>query len=167
MRVYVESVLPCPPEKVWHELQRPALLCELSRPLVSFVPADGAPFPERWLEGDTWHLKVSLFGILPLGSHNISVERIDPGARTIQTRESGPRVRRWDHQLRVRASGDGRTVYSDEIIIEAGWLTGLVWLYAQALYRHRQRRWRHVARRLATEPTATDDPGQVNGSGGS
>ena len=168
MRVYVECVLPSPPEKVWHELQRPALLRELSRPLLHFVPADGAPFPERWLEGTTWRFNGYLFGLLPLGAHTIFVERIDPGARTIQTRESGGLIRRWDHQLRVRPSPNGRTLYSDEIIIEAGWLTGLVWLYAQGLYRHRQRRWRHLARRpAAAEPTAAADPGRGNGSGSS
>ncbi|HUR47928.1 MAG TPA: hypothetical protein VMY88_00155 [Acidimicrobiales bacterium] len=73
-------------------------------------------------------IHVYLLGVVPLGPHTIFCERIDSGARTIQTRESGPRVRRWDHQMRVRPSPDGRTLYSDEIIIEAGWLTGLVWV---------------------------------------
>ena len=40
MRVHVESVLPCPPEKAWEELQRPALHREVIRPLFRFVPAD-------------------------------------------------------------------------------------------------------------------------------
>jgi len=160
MRVYVECVLPYPPEKVWHDLQRPALLRDLSRPIVHFYPAGGAPFPEHWLEGTTQTFNVHLFGTLPLGAHTIFVERIDPEARTIQTRESGGQVRRWDHKLRVRPAGDGRTLYSDEITIEAGWLTGLVWLYAQALYRHRQRRWRRIARRLAAAPgTSFGDEG--------
>src|SRR5438270_7684439 len=110
MRVYVESVLPYPPEKVWHEVQRPALQRELSRPLLRFVPADGEPFPKRWLEGTTQRFNCYLFGIIPMGAHTIFVERIDPGARTMQTRESGARVRRWDHQLRVRPSGDGQTL---------------------------------------------------------
>ena len=35
-----------------------------------------------------------------------------------------------------------------EIVIEAGPLTLLVWLFANWFYRHRQRRWRRVARRL-------------------
>lgn len=166
MRVYVESVLPDPPpEKVWEELQRPALLFELSRPILHFNRADGALFPDRWLEGTTQTFDVYLFGTLPLGAHTIFVERIDPEARTIQTRESGGQVRRWDHRLRVRPAGRGRTLYSDEITIEAGWLTGLVWLYAQALYRHRQRRGRRIARRrAAAEPlswrTDSNESGQ-------
>jgi hypothetical protein len=40
-------------------------------------------------------------------------------------------------------------IESDEIEIEAGWLTFFVWLFAQWFYRHRQRKWRNVARRLS------------------
>ena len=148
MRVYVESVLPCPAEKVWEELQRPALLREIIRPLFRFVPADPLQFPERWPEGATLRLRGYLFGIIPIGTHTIFLERIDPVAREIQSRESEPLVRRWDHLVRVRPAGDGRTLYSDEILIEAGWVTAFVWLFAQWFYRHRQRRWRRVARRL-------------------
>jgi hypothetical protein len=158
MRVYVESVLPCPPEKVWDELQRPALLLEVIRPLFRFAPADGPQFPERWLEGATVRCKGYLFGIIPLGAHTIFIERIDPVAREIQTRESEALVRRWDHMVRVRSAGEGQAHYSDEIIIEAGWVTLFVWLFAQGFYRHRQRRWWRVARRLvAAEPAVAAD----------
>ena len=157
MRAYVECVLPCPAEKVWDELQRPALLLEIIRPLIRFVPADGTQFPERWLQGLTVRCKGYLFGILPLGMHTMFAERIDPVTREIQSRETGL-VRRWDHLLRVCSAGDGQTLYSDEIIIEAGWLTVFVWLFAQWFYRHRQRRWRRIARRLvAAEPTVAAD----------
>jgi hypothetical protein len=153
MKVHVESVLPCPAEKVWDEVQRPALLLEVVRPLLRFVPADGQQFPQRWLEGTTLHCHCYLFGMIPLGRHTIFLERIDPQAREIQSRESDSRIRRWDHLIRVRPAGEGRTRYSDEVLIEAGWATFFVWLFAQWLYRHRQRRWRQVARRLmAGEP---------------
>jgi ligand-binding SRPBCC domain-containing protein len=158
MKVSVESVLHCPAEKVWDEVQRSSLLLEVTRPLVRIVPADGPQFPERWLEGATVRCKCYLFGIIPLGTHTIFMERIDPVAREIQSRESDPLIRRWDHLVRVRPTGDGRTHYSDAIIIEAGLLTCFVWVFAQWFYRHRQRRWRQVARRLvAAEPS--DDGG--------
>jgi hypothetical protein len=158
MRVYVESLLACSPEKVWEEVQRPALHREIVRPLFRFVPADPPQFPERWLEGATMHFKGYLFGIIPLGTHTIFLERIDAAAREIQSRESEPLVRRWDHLVRVRPSGDRQVLYSDEILIDAGWLTPFVWLFAQWFYRHRQRRWRRVARRLsAAEPAVAAD----------
>ena len=69
MKVYVESVLQCPAERVWDEVQRPALLLEVIRPLFRFVPADGPQFPERWSEGATVRCKGYLFGVIPLGTH--------------------------------------------------------------------------------------------------
>jgi hypothetical protein len=160
MRVYVESVLPCPAEKVWEEVQRPPLLLEVIRPLFRFVPADDPQFPERWLQGATVRCRGYLFRIIPIGMHTIFLERIDPVAREIQSREKGALVRRWDHLIRVRPSGDGWTHYSDEIILAAGWATLFVWLFAHWFYRHRQRRWRRVARRLAAaeQVAAADRP---------
>jgi hypothetical protein len=152
MKVSVESVLPCPAEKVWDEVQRSALLLEVARPLVRIVPANGHQFPERWLEGATVRCKSYLFGIIPLGTHTIFLERIDSVAREIQSRESDSLIRRWDHLVRVQPTSDGWTHYRDEIIIEAGWVTFFVWLFAQWFYRHRQRRWRQVAHRLVESP---------------
>ena len=90
-----------------------------------------------------------LFGLVPLGTRDLVFERIDPAARRIQTRERDPLVRRWDHELRVRPADGGRTRYSDTVDLDAGWLTPAIWLLARLLYRHRHRRWRRVARRLA------------------
>jgi hypothetical protein len=149
MKVYVESVLPCAAEKVWDEVQRPSLLLEVIRPLVKLVPVDAPQFPERWVEGTTVRCKSYLFGIIPLGTRTIFLERIDSAVGEIQSRESDALIRRWDHLVRVRGTGDGRAQYSDEIALEAGLLTGFVWLFAQWFYRHRQRRWRRVANRLA------------------
>jgi hypothetical protein len=148
MRVYVESVLPCPPDAAWEEVQNSALLLEVTRPLVVIGPAAGESLPERWRQGETVRCRSYLFGLIPLGTHTIVLERVDPDAREIQSREHDPLVRRWDHLVRVRATEDGQTRYSDEIEIEAGLLTPLVGMFARWFYRHRQRRWQAVARRL-------------------
>jgi hypothetical protein len=87
--------------------------------------------------------------VVPLGTHALTIERIDPAAREIQSREHDRLVHRWDHLIRVRATADGRTRYSDDIDIGAGPLTPLVWLFANFFYRHRQRKWRLVAKRLS------------------
>jgi hypothetical protein len=149
----------------WEELQRPALHREVIRPLFRFEPIDPPQFPERWPVGATLHFRGYLFGIIPIGTHTIFIERIDPATREIQSREVGGLVRRWDHLICVRTTGEGQTLYSDAIIIEAGWLTLFVWLFAQWFYRHRQRRWRRVARRLvAVEPTVAPDGAGDRGS---
>lgn len=149
MTVFVESVLDCPADEVWAEVQRPALLLEVCRPWAYVRSADTTGFPERWRHQTTVRVRSTLFGFLPVGVRTIYFEHIDPAAREIQSREHDVLIRRWDHLVRVQPLADGRSRYSDEVQIEAGWLTFFVWLYAQGLYRHRQRKWRRVARRLA------------------
>ena len=152
MKVLVESVLPCPAEKVWDEVQRSSLLLEVILPLVRVAPVDAASFPKRWEHGTAVRCKSYLFGIIPLGTRTIFFERIDDATREIQSREHDPLIRRWDHLVRVQPAAEGGTHYRDEIDIDAGWATVFVWLFAQGFYRHRQRRWQRVARRLAALP---------------
>jgi hypothetical protein len=149
MRVHVQSVLNCSPEKVWSEVQKSSLLLEVIRPLVRIVPEGAPAFPERWQEGATVRCRSYLFGFIPLGVHTLHLERIDQAEKLIQSWESDPLIRRWDHLVLVQPAAVGQTLYSDTIEIEAGALTGLVWLFASWFYRHRQRRWRRVAERLA------------------
>jgi ligand-binding SRPBCC domain-containing protein len=164
MRVYVETLLDCPPEKVWDTLRTSALLVEVIDPLLRFDPLPGESFPVRWEQGTTVRGRAYAFGLVPLGVHAIHYERIDDVAREIQTRESSRFVRRWDHTLRVRAAPDGRTLYSDEVEIEAGAWTLIVWAFAQFFYRHRQGRWRRIARRLRAHVPKTTGVGESAGA---
>jgi hypothetical protein len=150
MTVRVQSVFDCPPEKVWAELQTSALHREIIRPLMRFRSLDVPGPTEHWTQGCTFHFRTYLFGVIPLGKHTIFIERIDPVAREVQSREHGALVRRWDHLIRIRPTPDGHTLYSDEVEFSAGPLTPLVWAFAQWFYHHRQRRWRRIARRLAS-----------------
>lgn len=101
-------------------------------------------------QGDSFVVDVALFGRLRLAGHAIHVERLDPDARVIQSREGGPSVRRWDHTLTV-APAEGGCVWRDRVIIDAGWRTiGAVrfaaYMYA---YRHRRRHALRITRRIA------------------
>jgi len=152
MRVYVESLLDCPPDKAWAEVQRPSLLLEVARPLIRLEPHDAPQFPERWQQGTTVRFRSYLFSMIPVGTRTVFFERVDQSARQIQTREHDPLIRQWDHLISVRATDDGRTRYSDEIMISGGPAAPFVWLFAVWFYRHRQRRWRRVAERLRKSP---------------
>ena len=154
MRVYVKSILDCSPELVWDEVQTSALLVEVAWPLVRLVPTDPPELPRRWDRGRPVRLRSYLFGFIPLGTRTVAFDRIDAERREIETREHDPLIRRWDHTMRVWPIG-GRTLYSDDIEIEAGILTLPVVLFAHWFYRHRQRRWRTVVQRLAAnQPSA-------------
>lgn len=145
MRVHVESVWACDPDYVWDKVQQSATLTYVMRPLIRIRPVGMAAFPLRWSGKTTVPCKLYLLGFLPLGTRQLTFEKIDDSQREIQTRETDPIVRRWDHLIRVEPAGPGRTRYSDTIEIEAGPLTGLVSLFARFFYQHRQRRWRAIA----------------------
>jgi hypothetical protein len=66
-------------------------------------------------------------------------------------------VRRWDHAISIGEAPNGQTRYRDDIEVEAGLLTPIVWLFALCFYSHRQRRWRRVARRLKAGRQAAEN----------
>jgi hypothetical protein len=142
----VSTVLNCSAAKAWNEVQKSSLLLHLIWPLVRVV-AVGAPFPERWSEGPM-QCKMYIFGIIPVGVHTIHIENIDQKNFQIQSREHDRLVPRWDHLISIKALDDNRSLYRDTIEIDAGWLTFVVWAWANWFYRHRQRRWRALAKTL-------------------
>ena len=151
MHVHVESILECPAEAVWKEVCRSGTLSEVAWPVVTFRAVDAASLPGIWIEGQTVRVRSRLFGILPVGTRSLFFERINAERREIQTRERDLLIQRWDHLISVRQHGENGTRYSDNVEIDARWgMTPLVWLFAQLFYHHRHRRWRRLARRLAS-----------------
>lgn len=154
MRVFVESLFQCDAEMAWSAVQNSEVLVEVAAPLVLICPPKDETFPQRWAAGSSVRCRCILFGILPLVTRTLRFERIDSLARQIQTRETDPLVRRWDHLISIRPADNGCCWYSDEIEIEAGWRTPFVWLFASVLYSHRQRRWKkRIVRRLMAQST--------------
>ena len=149
MRIHVRTRLACGIEAAWQELQKPTLLCEISSPFAVIRPADGAVFPVSWREGETLSVDSRLFGIVPVGRRRLHFERIDAYLHEIRTRESDPIVKSWAHFLKLDVAGDGATIYSDTVEIDAGLMTWVVAAWAAMFYRHRQRKWRRHAKTLA------------------
>ena len=147
MIVDVSTVLNCSVTKAWNEVQKSSLLVYVIWPLARFVPS-GAPFPERWSEGLTIQCKLFVFGVIPMGVHTVHIEKIDEKNHEIQSREHDPLIARWDHLISIKPLGDLQSTYRDTIDIDAGILTFVVWACANWFYRHRQRRWRALARAL-------------------
>jgi hypothetical protein len=155
MRVLVQSTLPCDADLAWGEVQTLALLRKICWPLIRLKPASAdAPIPAQWRHGETVRMKPFLFGIVPLGVRQLYWEQIDNESRCMQTREHDPLIRRWDHRIAVVPVAARSCRYTDDVEIDAGVLTVPVWLFAQWFYRHRQRRWQAVARRLQARAAA-------------
>ncbi len=147
-RILVQSILNAPPELVWALAQRPAMLAEVSYPLLSFFTRDGRPFPSVWQVGASTELNIYGLGMVPLGRHTITIDRIDPAAGEIQTHESGQLAPVLNHLIRIEPFGDGQTLYTDQIDISAGLLNPLVTQFALTFYRYRQSQWQDRANSL-------------------
>lgn len=150
MRVVVSTELSCSVPEVWALARTPWLMRYVSWPLTVFTPLQPAAWPEQWQPGDH-RVGLRALGVLPIGAQTISISfpLTDPDAGRLQLRDngSGQLVQRWDHLITVEPAAGGppgRTAYTDEIDVDAGVLTVVVWLWAHMLYRWRQRRWRRL-----------------------
>jgi hypothetical protein len=89
-----------------------------------------------------------VFGVIPMGVHTVHFEKIDQVNYEIRSREHDPLVARWDHLISIKPLGGLQSTYRDTIDIDAGIFTFAVWAWANWFYRHRQRRWRALAKAL-------------------
>lgn len=129
-------------DRAFAAVQQPRLLVHVAR----------ARFPQLerrvqpWRQGETVTTWVLLFGFIPFSRHHLTIARLDPDRRELESDEHGGVIRRWRHLIRLEPLEDGRSRYTDQVTIDAGPLTPVVRAWAEVFYRHRQRRWRRLAR---------------------
>lgn len=148
MRTRLTTVLDCPIERAWQAVQTSRLLEYIAAPLVRFEPLQPSRLPEVWYEG-CYQVRMNIFGLFSFGKHWVVISRLQAGDGTYQIRDNGygDRISKWDHWITIEDAPEGKTRYTDQVDVEAGLLTPLVWLFSQAFYRHRQRRWRTLVHR--------------------
>ncbi|ADB53287.1 SRPBCC family protein [Conexibacter woesei] len=144
--VRVTTDLPLAAEAACELAQKPALFAYVVRPI--FAARD---LPDRFDDvsaGTETAARLWWLGVLPSWRHHLRVVEI--GSRGLYTNERGGLVRAWNHRLTFEPLPDGGGCrYTDEVQLDAGPVTPLVWLFAQLLFRYRQARWRGLARVLA------------------
>ncbi len=136
--VYRRSIFPADIETVFRLLKSLDTLQYIARPYASFKPVDGVD-GIVWNEGRTFRFRFRLFCLIPFGTHTIHVIRFAKSG--IYTEESNTHVPVWNHKIELQPTADGRTAYSDEVEISAGWKTCFVLIWARLFYRHRQKKW--------------------------
>lgn len=136
------------PKTIFDELLDPVSWIHVSNPLLKVKLLDYDEFPNSWEVETPYRFKLRMFGFIPLGIHTIRLVTIDKEAGLVESQESGQLAKVWNHTIKVEQDEVQRTVYTDELEIRAGILTGIVWILAQIFYRHRQRRWRKLAKTL-------------------
>lgn len=123
-------------------LQRDAFL-HITRGMLGFTGAE--EWPEVFEEGQLIKTRLLFFNIVPAWEHRLRIIRIDHEKMEITSQEDGGPVRRWNHRKWIEAESEQTCLYTDEIDIDAGLLTFLIWAYAHVFYRYRQRRMRKLA----------------------
>lgn len=156
MKVSLSTIIDLPPDEVWQRVQTPQLLLHIAAPLVRFR-FNGVAAPATWAEAESWPMSLSLFGFLPFGIQWIvpSVHTSDASPWPKRLRDNGHSalIKTWDHWITVEPDEAGGTLYRDEVEVRAGLLTPFIWLFAQAFYRHRQRRWRALPETISKGTT--------------
>lgn len=99
-------------------------------------------------EGRSYQTYVTVWGWMHNPRYRIHVERLDPAARLMQSREQGRAIRQWDHTLRVTPT-QGGAIWCDSIIVDSGLLTGYMVRVGRYLYKYRHS-MRDAARVTAT-----------------
>ena len=137
MIVQRTSVFPAGRDTVFQKLKQLGTLQTIAAPYASFEPlGDGVC---TWEVGSTSTYRFRLFGCIPFGTHTIHIVRFDPDG--IRSREGNEHVPVWNHDIKLRPLDESHTEYTDRVEIHAGWKTPFVWLWAEAFYAHRQRKW--------------------------
>ena len=151
----IQSQLPASADQIWRSLQRTESFRYITRGLLGFQGMDD--WPEHFAEGMEIETRLFFFHAVPGWTHRLRVVRIDHARRELESEEGGGLVRKWNHRIAVEPLGEDRCLYTDEINIDAGWLTPAVWAYAHAFYRYRQQRWRQLAKEPAVATQRGDD----------
>ena len=151
MKVNISTHLPCDPNLVIDQVKSPRLLFYVAYPFVKFKPIDPSHLPENWIVGTYW-MKLYLFGFIPFGKQAVVIT-YPKSPNCFQIRDNGYSflINKWDHMISVVSLKNG-TLYNDTLIINAGLITPFIWVFAQAFYWHRQRRWRQLVKNKFSFP---------------
>lgn len=131
------SRLPRSAGETWEREKSLDRLSEVSRPLLEIRRLSGKNCLQA---GESYELGLRLFGIIPWGKHRVDIVDISDEAYRFETSERGTGIKSWRHVRRISPISHTSCICSDEIRIQAGLTTPLVWAFAKLLYRQRHRR---------------------------
>ena len=146
MIVQKSALFPASKDTVFRKLQQLETLQRIAKPYASFEPI--GEVVSTWAVGSTSAYRFRLFGVIPFGTHTIHILRFDPDG--VSSREGNEHVPVWNHEIRLIGKDETHTQYTDRVEIHAGWKTAFIWLWANAFYAHRQRKWIQLLKREET-----------------
>ena len=142
----VSSEIPMDLDSAWANVKTPALLQFVATGMIRFKAVE-SEFPKQWEVGQTYGVKMGVFGFIPFGgTHYLLIKKIDENNNTISTKEWDRGAKVWNHDVTMKDLGNGIIYYEDSIIIYGGLMTGFITSFAKRFYIHRQKRWQTVAK---------------------
>jgi len=148
MKISITSEFEALPQKVFNEAIKISSLMSVAAPLIFFRPVKPKNLPEKWEEGSMYAFKLYLLKYIPMGDYKVTIVKIDMRNRTILSDESGHIVKVWQHLITIKPGKNKNTIYNDSILIKAGIKTFFIWLFSNLFYRHRQKKWGRIIRKL-------------------
>lgn len=144
MRLEFDYPIPFSAEVAWEKQSYVTFLISTSKPIVGMRVI--GPSPSRFEPGQTYVLKIKLFGVLPWSTHTIFMKKHDATTFSFETQEKGGAIKSWVHQHHLVPIDDHSCRGRDLIVFHAGILSPFVWLMSQWMYRVRHNAWIKVAR---------------------
>ena len=123
MTIKKTAAFPVKKSKVFELLQRFDTLAYIAKPYATFESVDGQT-ELVWEVGRSFSFDFKMFGFIPLGVHVINVKEFNPD--NIYTNEGNLFCPVWNHRIILKETADGKTEYTDEVEIGAGWKTPFV-----------------------------------------
>lgn len=116
---------------------------------------EGLP-DRRIVQGETLIVDVTMLKLFKTPNHIMHVERLDPEARIIQSREHNSSIKRWDHTLSIQPALTG-CIWRDTIVLDAGPMTFLTARFCRFVYsrRHKMRKAISIRRVLVRGDVTT------------
>ena len=109
-------------ETLWQDLLDPIALAESMKGALTY---DGLP-TEPVEQGQEFTVKLKRWGWFPMGSWTMKVVERNDENFVLRSEEHGGPVKLYRHRLSIQRTGPETCLYTDEIDVDAGILTPLV-----------------------------------------
>jgi hypothetical protein len=141
----ISTELACSADVAWQHLQRFETFEQVAWGLLGFEAE--APVPEQFQIGTVVVGRLWFLHFIPGWRHQIRIASVDQARRQWRTSEQGGLLQVWNHQIEIVPLSNQSSNYTDEIELDAGWLTWVNWIVTHLFFRYRQIRLRRLARR--------------------
>ncbi|MDR0684802.1 MAG: hypothetical protein LBF83_06710 [Spirochaetaceae bacterium] len=133
--------------KIWDKILNIETLIKICKPMATFKITTKEKFI-KWKLNTEYVFKLFIYGFVPFGTHKIILETIDNEENIIKSKEHNNVVKIWNHKITMEKEGELITNYTDEVEIYAGIFTLIIAIWGIIFYKHRQKKWKAIAKTL-------------------